>query len=148
MTAAMLSALAGTLITLVILLLAARLGARIARRVGQPEVLGELLAGLAVGNLATLAGVDPGLLSENVWIGYVALAGAILLMFEVGLESSVAQMMNVGRSSLLVATFGVIGPLALGWLTSAWLLPDASPFTHLFIGATLTATSIGITARY
>jgi Kef-type K+ transport system membrane component KefB len=55
--------------------------------------------------------------------------------------------MQVGVSSLLVATIGVIGPFALGWGVGAWLLPDASTYAHIFLGATLTATSVGITAR-
>jgi Kef-type K+ transport system membrane component KefB len=56
-------------------------------------------------------------------------------------------MMRVGWSSLLVALLGVVTPFALGWVTSAWLLPNASIYAHAFIGATLTATSVGITAR-
>jgi Kef-type K+ transport system membrane component KefB len=53
----------------------------------------------------------------------------------------------VGLSSLLVATLGVIGPFVLGWGVGAWLLPDESLYAHIFLGATLTATSVGITAR-
>jgi Kef-type K+ transport system membrane component KefB len=56
-------------------------------------------------------------------------------------------MMRVGASSLLVATLGVVAPFALGWLVGAWFLPQAGPYVHAFLGATLTATSVGITAR-
>jgi Kef-type K+ transport system membrane component KefB len=73
--------------------------------------------------------------------------GVILLLFEVGLESTVGQMLQVGWSSLLVAVIGVVFPFALGWGISVWLLPHESLYVHAFIGATLTATSVGITAR-
>ena len=73
--------------------------------------------------------------------------GVIILLFQVGLESTVAQMMKVGVSSFTVATVGVIGPFVLGWGVGAWLLPQASMYAHIFLGATLTATSVGITAR-
>ena len=54
---------------------------------------------------------------------------------------------KVGLTSLFVAVLGVAVPFALGWGVGAWLLPDASPYVHAFLGATLTATSVGITAR-
>ncbi len=56
-------------------------------------------------------------------------------------------MLKVGPSSLLVATLGVAAPFALGWGVSAWILPEQGPYAHAFLGATLTATSVGITAR-
>jgi Kef-type K+ transport system membrane component KefB len=56
-------------------------------------------------------------------------------------------MMRVGPSSLLVALLGVAAPFALGWGVGAWLLPEEGPYVHAFLGATLTATSVGITAR-
>jgi Kef-type K+ transport system membrane component KefB len=56
-------------------------------------------------------------------------------------------MLKVGWSSLLVATLGVIAPFALGWGVGAWLLPGHSAYVHAFLGATLCATSVGITAR-
>ena len=56
-------------------------------------------------------------------------------------------MLKVGLTSLLVAVLGVVLPFALGWGVGAWLLPEASPYVHAFLGATLTATSVGITAR-
>jgi Kef-type K+ transport system membrane component KefB len=71
----------------------------------------------------------------------------VLLLFEVGLESSVAGMMAVGASSFLVAVVGVITPMALGWGVGLWLIPDRGWQVHMFIGASLTATSVGITAR-
>ena len=77
----------------------------------------------------------------------VAEIGAILLLFEVGVESDLFQLLAVGWSSLVVATLGVIAPMILGYVVSSQLLPDASWLTHLFVGGTLTATSVGITAR-
>jgi Kef-type K+ transport system membrane component KefB len=73
--------------------------------------------------------------------------GVILLLFEVGLEATVSEMMKVGLSSFLVAMLGVVTPFFLGWGVAAWFLPDHSIYVHIFIGATLTATSVGITAR-
>jgi Kef-type K+ transport system membrane component KefB len=71
----------------------------------------------------------------------------IILLFEVGLESTVRDMLKVGLPSLLVALLGVAAPFALGWGVGAVLLPDRSVYVHAFLGAILTATSVGITAR-
>jgi Kef-type K+ transport system membrane component KefB len=134
-------------LSLVIILTAAKLGAELATRAGQPSVLGELIGGVILGNL-TLVGfsgfehieVDP-------FIDMLARIGAIILLFEVGLESTVGQMLKVGLSSFVVAFVGVVVPFALGWGVGAWLLPGESVYVHIFLGATLTATSVGITAR-
>jgi len=135
------------LISLAVILLAAKLGGELASRLGQPPVLGELLFGVLLGNLA-LAGF-PGLepLKNDPALDMLARIGVVLLLFEIGLESTVAQMLKVGLSSLMVATLGVAAPFALGWGVGAWLLPQASGYAHAFLGATLTATSVGITAR-
>lgn len=132
---------------LVVILAAAKLGGDLAVRAGQPAVLGELLAGVLLGNLAPLGiGVfEP--IKTDAFIDMFARVGVLVLLFEVGLESTVGQMLRVGWSSLLVATLGVIAPFALGWGISLWLLPEHSSYVHAFIGATLTATSVGITAR-
>lgn len=73
--------------------------------------------------------------------------GVIFLLFMVGLESSVAEIRQTGRESFQVALIGVLAPMALGFLVTGWLIPEASFNTTLFVGATLTATSVGITAR-
>jgi Kef-type K+ transport system membrane component KefB len=73
--------------------------------------------------------------------------GVILLLFMVGLESSVADMLKVGGRATAVAVTGVAAPFAVGFVASRWLLPDASSAAHLFLAATLCATSVGITAR-
>ena len=134
-------------LALVIVLAAAKLGGELAVRLGQPAVLGELLAGVLVGNLS-LVGITT---LDGLWaspsLDMLARLGVLVLLFEVGLESTVGQMLKVGAPSVLVATLGVAVPFGLGWSTSAWLLPGQSAYVHAFMGATLCATSIGITAR-
>lgn len=71
----------------------------------------------------------------------------ILLLFAVGLETDVDDMLHVGPVATLVAIVGVIAPSALGFLCGVWFLPDESMQVHLFVGAILCATSVGITAR-
>jgi Kef-type K+ transport system membrane component KefB len=139
--------IAALILSLAIILVAAKVGAHFAVALGQPPVLGELAAGVVLGNL-TLTGFH-GLdyLRGDVAVDTLSRLGVILLLFQVGLESTVAQMMRVGFSSFMVATLGVIGPFVLGWGVAAWLLPGAGIYAHIFIGATLTATSVGITAR-
>jgi Kef-type K+ transport system membrane component KefB len=132
---------------MVVILLSAKLGADLAVRIGQPPVLGELLAGVVLGNLSLL-GIgffEP--MKHDVSVELLAKLGVLILLFEVGLESTVAQMLKVGVSSFLVACIGVAGPFALGWWIGGWLMPDAGSYVHAYVGATLTATSVGITAR-
>ena len=135
------------LLALVILLPVAKLAGMLAEKLAQPAVMGELLAGLILGNLSLL-GMD-GLifLKTDTGLEILAQLGVILLLFEIGLDASLADLMKVGVSSLLVAAVGVVLPFVLGWSVSAWLLPDRSFYVHTFIGATLCATSVGITAR-
>jgi Kef-type K+ transport system membrane component KefB len=132
---------------LAIILIVAKLGGHLAVRLRQPAVLGELMAGIVLGNM-DLLGVP--VLEPIQWdpnVDMLSRLGVLILLFEVGLESTVAQMMQVGVSSLLVATAGVAAPLLLGFAACGWLLPHASTHLQLFLGATLTATSVGITAR-
>ncbi|MFL5483697.1 MAG: cation:proton antiporter [Gemmatimonadaceae bacterium] len=139
--------LAPVVLALAIVLASAKLGGDAAERVGQPAVLGELVVGVLVGNL-TLVGVDWfGFITTNATVGVLAQLGAVILLFEVGLESTVRDMMKVGVRSLVVAVLGVVTPWALGWWVGALLLPQQSVYVHAFIGAALTATSVGITAR-
>ncbi len=134
-------------LALVIILIVAKLGGDIAVRVGQPAVLGELTGGVVVGALPLMGFSGLEWLKTDPFIEMLARLGVLILLFEVGLESTVGQMLKVGFSSLLVATMGVAAPFALGWGVSAWLLPAEGPYVHAFLGATLTATSVGITAR-
>ena len=139
--------IADVLLALTVILAAAKIAGHISVRLGQPAVLGELIAGVVLGNLR-LAGIDAfHSIAENPTIDILARLGVVILLFEVGLESTVRDMFKVGLPSLLVAVLGIIAPFALGWAVSAWLLPDRGIYVHAFLGATLTATSVGITAR-
>jgi Kef-type K+ transport system membrane component KefB len=135
------------LLSLSLILMAAKLGGALAERFRQPAVLGELVFGVLLGNLA-LVGFD-GLdyLKTSEAIAILAEIGVIILLFEVGLESNIKDMLEVGWSSFAVATVGVVAPMLLGWWVGAWFLPEANTLVHVFIGATLCATSVGITAR-
>ena len=138
---------AEVVLSLAVILVAAKLGGHLAVRVGQPAVLGELVFGVLLGNLSLAGFTGLEYLKSDVSVDMLSRIGVILLLFSVGLESTVSQMLQVGLSSLLVATLGVVGPFALGWGVGAWLLPEHSAYVHAFLGATLTATSVGITAR-
>lgn len=135
------------LVALIVLLAAAKVGGLLAERLGQPAVLGELVAGIALGALPLLGlhGVED--LGRNEVVEALAELGVILLLFEVGLTTRLADLVKVGLSAILVACIGVVVPMALGYGVGVWLLPGASPVAHLFLGAALTATSVGITAR-
>ena len=138
---------APVVLALAVILAAAKLGGDVAERIGQPAVLGELVVGVLVGNLPLL-GVDWfQFIAANATIGVLAQLGAVILLFEVGLESTVRDMLQVGARSLVVAALGVVTPWALGWWVGALLLPEHSVYVHAFLGAVLTATSVGITAR-
>lgn len=135
------------LIGIAVMLVAAKLFGELFERFRQPAVLGELLAGIVIGNLV-LAGFGgaEGLKTDSI-IAALAEIGVIILLFEVGLESDLKEMMEVGWSSLLVAFLGVVAPFFLGWGVAAYFLPNEARLVHIFIGATLCATSVGITAR-
>jgi len=135
------------LLGLAIILAAAKLGGEIFERIHQPAVLGELVFGVILGNLTLVGFGGFEFLGTNDGLEILAQIGVILLLFDVGLESNVHEMLSVGASSLFVALLGVVAPFFLGWGVSAWLLPDEELLVHLFIGATLCATSVGITAR-
>src|SRR5262249_17009716 len=108
---------------------------------------GELLAGIVLGNVALL-----GFHGFDAWktlpgLDLLAQIGVLFLLFNVGLESDVSRIVAVGRSALLAATIGVIVPLVLGGLAARYFLPGQSVPVHGFVGATLCATGVGITAR-
>ncbi|HEY0633991.1 MAG TPA: cation:proton antiporter [Gammaproteobacteria bacterium] len=125
---------------LMLILLAARLLAEAAGRLHAPPVIGELCAGLLLGP-SLLGWIKP---SEVIQL--LAGIGIILLLFEVGLETDLQRLLSSGRQSLLVAITGFALPFVLGsWL--AYSLFAQPLVTALFIGGTLTATSIGITVR-
>jgi Kef-type K+ transport system membrane component KefB len=132
---------------LVLILVLARVGGALFERVGLPAVLGELVAGIVLGNLG-LVGVHAfDALRSLPELEVLAQVGVLFLLFQVGLESDLAKMAAVGPSATLVAVLGVVAPMALGLGVSAWLLHGHHVLSHWFVGATLAATSVGITAR-
>lgn len=135
------------LIGLASMLILAKLGGELFERIGQPAVLGELIAGIIIGNLALFGFTAAEPLKSDGVVAALAQIGVILLLFEVGLESDLGEMMEVGWSSLFVAVAGVVAPFFLGWGVAAYFLPGESRLAHVFIGAVLCATSVGITAR-
>jgi len=130
-----------------VILLTAKLS-NLVVRYGQPPVVGELLVGVIFGNLA-LVGCDFfGPIREDPVIRFLAELGVVILLFQVGLESNVKKMLEVGPRAFLVACVGVIAPFLLGtFVVGPLLLPEVAFGAHLFVGAVLTATSVGITAR-
>jgi Kef-type K+ transport system membrane component KefB len=125
---------------LALIMFGAKLAGTIARRLGQPVVLGELLAGVVLGG-SVLGLVNP----HNEVLHFLAEVGVVVLLFEIGLETDLGQLLRVGGASSVVAAVGVALPFALGYgVCVAWGLPTMAA---IVAGATLTATSVGITAR-
>lgn len=135
------------LIGLAVMLIVAKLSGELFERLKQPAVLGELIGGILLGNLFLIGFTTAEPLKTDTIIAAIAEIGVIILLFEVGLESDISEMLEVGWSSLIVAVLGVVAPFFLGWGVSAYFLPEESRLLHIFIGATLCATSVGITAR-
>jgi Kef-type K+ transport system membrane component KefB len=136
-----------------IMLLAGKFAGELFERMKQPAVLGELIVGgllgaSALGVIPTAAG-DPA--AEVIHI--LAELGVVILLFEIGVETDLKQMARVGGGALAVASVGVVLPFLLGFLY--WISPlvterfnlVSNVTTAIFIGAALTATSVGITAR-
>lgn len=136
-----------TFLWIAVLLVAAKISSLV-ERIGQPSVLGELVIGVILGNLA-LVGINifEPIKSDEI-IKFLAELGVVILLFQIGLESNIQKMGKVGVRAFLVACVGVIVPFALGtYIVGPWLMPGLTSHAYLFIGATLTATSVGITAR-
>jgi Kef-type K+ transport system membrane component KefB len=134
---------AQTWLALAAMILAAKLGGELALRLRQPAVLGELACGVLLGNLPMRGLAE---VAHGPEIAFAAELGVMLLLFQVGLESSVREMSKVASRAGAVAVLGVIFPSILGIGASRLLLPDAPMPVHVFIGATMCATSVGITA--
>ena len=128
------------LLDILIVLVAAKLAAEVSERIGLPAVVGEILAGIVIGpSLLGLVGGDDEVLRT---LGEL---GVILLLLEVGLEMDLRELGAVGRASLATAVVGVVCPMVGG--IGAMQLLGSDFETALFVGAALTATSVGITAR-
>ena len=138
---------ANTFLWIVLFLVAARLGGLV-ERFNLPGVLGELVAGIVLGNLGLLGieAVEP--LKTDALIAFIAHLGVVVLLLQVGLESNLKELMAVGGRAFAVAAIGVVVPFALGALIAGpLLLPGLDVKTYLFLGAALSATSVGITGR-
>lgn len=122
--------------------------AGLVEKLGQPAVLGELIIGIILGNLA-LFGItffEP--MKTDTIFSFLAELGVVILLFQIGLESNISEMKKVGVRAGLVALVGVVAPFILGtYVVGPLLLPGLDQVTYLFLGAALTATSVGITAR-
>ncbi len=129
----------GHLIEVFFLLLAAQLVGWLFARLKQPVVIGEVLAGLLVGP-AVLGLVHGGEILE-----FMAELGAIFLLFMVGLETRLRDILAVGKEAFLVAVLGVLFPFVGGYLLGLSIGFEQLP--ALFLGTALVATSVGITAR-
>ena len=123
-----------------LILVSARVMGEIATALGAPSVIGELIAGIIIGPSLL------GWVEVNEIIHILAEIGVILLLFQIGLETDVGKLLNAGGKAVTVAIGGFIAPLALGFAVAYYLFGQ-SHLVSLFIGGTLTATSIGITVR-
>ncbi|MDH5332424.1 MAG: cation:proton antiporter [Thermoleophilia bacterium] len=121
-----------------VVLLAAKVGDELFKRLGQPTLIGEILAGVIVGP-AVLGFVEPGEV-----IDVFAELGVVFILFWVGLETRIHELLGVGRSAALVGVLGVIVPFAGGYAFAAARGEDTA--TSLFFAAALVATSVGITS--
>lgn len=140
---------------LIAMLMVGKLGGELAERLGQPAVLGELLGGIIVGG--SVLGIVPTALGDPMTetVHLFAEIGVVILLFEVGLETDLKEMFRVGPAAAAVAAVGVTVPFLLGAGYWYFANPDLGALPEgvslakvaVFVGATLTATSVGITAR-
>lgn len=165
--------LASVLLSLVVIYLASKIGGELSNRVGLPPVLGELVGGVVVGISAMhllvfpsggdatdslimkfiqiSAGSNPQELAatfeaQSEVISVLAELGVVILLFEIGLESNLKELMQVGMQATVVATVGVVVPFAAG-TAGLMTLFGVPAVPAIFAGAALTATSIGITSK-
>ncbi|MBZ5600770.1 MAG: cation:proton antiporter [Acidobacteriia bacterium] len=113
--------------------------AEIFERIGQPGIVGEILAGVLIGPSVL------GWIAPNNVMSTLGEIGLVFLLFQVGLEVKTAQLLRVGGTAALAAIAGVILPFAVGWGT--WAAWGNTPLESIFVGAAMTATSVGITAQ-
>lgn len=125
---------------LFLILVTARILGELFARIGIPAVLGELSAGILLG----VSGF--GLIEVNDVLKVLSEIGILLLLFEIGLDTDIQRLKEAGAKSAIVALFGALFPFTVSALVSYYVF-DLSLVVSLFIGGTLTATSIGITMR-
>jgi Kef-type K+ transport system membrane component KefB len=142
------SAAAGqTFLWLAVILALARLSSLV-EKVGIPGVLGEMVLGVVLGNLSLLGIGFFERIGDDPIIAVFAELGVVILLFQIGLETTVADLRQVGARALAVAVIGVVAPFLLGmYVIGPLFMPEASASARLFVAATLCATSVGITGR-
>lgn len=129
-----------------LVLIAGKLG-NFVEKYGQPAVIGELLAGVALSAIGYFGWSFIGEIASNEIISFLAQFGALLLLFSIGLESNMKEMKKVGVRALFVALIGVIVPFVVGaFILGPIFFSGESSNARLFLGASLVATSVGITA--
>lgn len=129
------------LLKFLIIIISAKIAGWVCHRFKQSAVLGELLVGMLLG--ASLFNIMTPQI-EEIFI-FLAEFGVIILLFEVGLESNIYKLLKVGLASSMVAIVGVVLPFLFGFFIFQML--GYSTLISLFVGATLTATSVGVTMR-
>lgn len=135
-----------TFLYLALLLLLAKTG-DIIEKAGQPSVLGEIGAGILLSMFGYLGLREVIQIRESQIIAFIAELGVVVLLFQIGLESDIRSMSKVGFNALMVAVLGVVVPFAFGsYLLPNLLFPDMELNSRLFLGASLVATSVGVTA--
>lgn len=140
-------AFALTFLFLAIIILFSKIGG-LFEKIGQPPVLGELLVGIILGNMALFGFSFFDQMKNSELIAFLSELGVVILLFQIGLESNINEMRKVGTRAFLVGIIGVISPFVLGtYVVGPYLFPGQDMNTYLFLGAALTATSVGITAR-
>ncbi len=139
-----------------IILIASKVIGELTERIKQPPVLGELIAGVLLGG--SVFALIPSVSGQSGYETFHLLAelGVVILLFEIGLETDLNDLIKVGVTSTMVAIVGIVAPFVLGFLSiiafqKYGLLTFANPTSGMLVaitvGATLTATSVGITAR-
>jgi Na+:H+ antiporter len=126
-------------LSMLIVFVAAKLMAEGAERLGQPGIVGEILAGVLIGPSAL------GWLAPNEFLSALSDLGAMFLLFRVGLEVKSSELMKVGGTATLVACSGVVVPFIMGMVIL--VLWGAPTNEAIFVGASMVATSVGITAQ-
>lgn len=131
-------------LVLAVVLVVAKLAGEGAARLKQPPVLGELVAGMVLGSMPFALTRS---LAADPLLDMLAQLGVLLLLFEVGLESTVRDLLEVGATAARVAVFGTVVTLAVGFVCARLAAPGMGMVAQVFLGASITATSVGITAR-
>jgi Kef-type K+ transport system membrane component KefB len=141
------AAVGQTFLWLATILFLARLSSFV-EKAGIPAVLGELVMGVVLGNLSLLGFGFFERVGDDATIAVFAELGVVILLFQIGLETTMADLARVGLRAGAVAVIGIAAPFVLGtFVVGPWLMPGLGFESRLFLGATLCATSVGIAAR-